>query len=137
MEKREHAIKVLIVDDQPDLLGVLKDILVAQNFKVSTSSSAEQALQSIKSEPFDLLISDIGLPGMNGWQLVEISLRYQEKLEAIMISSWKDDQTESHLRRTGASAIIHKPFRVNALLEAIDNLGLTPRNETDNNSKIG
>jgi len=137
MENKEHAIKILIVDDQPDLLGVLRDILVAQNFMVSTAGSAEQALQELKARTFDLIISDIGLPGMNGWQLVEAARRYQDGLEAIMISSWQDDETESHLRRTGASKIIHKPFRVDVLLEAIYGLGLNPGGGANTCSKIG
>ncbi|MCA1605330.1 MAG: response regulator, partial [Acidobacteria bacterium] len=73
---------VLIVDDQPDTLEMLTMHFRVRGYKTIACESAVQALQVAKSEPFDVLIADIAMPGMDGLQLIT-NLRQQKGLEEI------------------------------------------------------
>ncbi|MCK5126502.1 MAG: response regulator [candidate division Zixibacteria bacterium] len=122
MRKEIKKLQVLVVDDQVDLLGVLREILINENYEVLACSTGELALERLSQQQFNLLISDIGLPGIDGWQLVDAARQYQTDMSIIMITSWKNDETEMRKKRHGVSAVIHKPFRVIELMEAIHKL---------------
>lgn len=62
--------KVLIVDDLPQNRDWVSDLLAGYEFEVQTAASAEQALEQLECESFDLLISDMRMPGMDGWELL-------------------------------------------------------------------
>lgn len=71
------GVRVLAVDDQRDSLNLLRTILEAAGASVRTVGNASDALDAIRAEPGDVLIADIGMPGMDGLQLIR-ALRQME-----------------------------------------------------------
>ncbi len=65
---RRHA---LVVDDNPDITAMLAAVLRHAGYDVSTAHSAPDALEAARAEHFDVVISDIGMPGMNGYELAQ------------------------------------------------------------------
>ncbi len=137
MDNSERNLKVLIVDDQPELLGVLKEILTSEQFAVETAANGKIALDMIRKQSYDLMISDIGMPVMDGWQLVEASKQYRPEMMIILISSWKNEDTEKRQRQSSVSTIIHKPFRVTELFDEIKRLDLYHSTNNNQSMKIG
>lgn len=137
MGNQQASRKILIVDDQQELLGVLRELLTAEQFDVTTAATAEKAVEYLRSITFNLLISDIGLPGMDGWQLVAAAKQYAPYLPVILITSWKDEDTEKQLEKFNVSAVIRKPFRVAELFREIERLNLFHNTITDRTLKIG
>jgi len=116
--------KALVVDDVSDVTEMLAVLLSYAGYAVVTASSAPQALTAAHEDQFDVVISDIGMPGMNGYQLAR-ELRqlpgYEEvPLVAVTGYSMFDDYQRS--RSAGFNAHMTKPIDPSALLELIEQL---------------
>ena len=79
--------KILIVDDEPDSLEYLRVLLLSEGFRVTAAASGAQALELIDSEPPDLIICDLMMPGMAGLDLCA-QLREHERARGIPIIVW-------------------------------------------------
>lgn len=71
--------KILIVDDEPDMRGLLSDVLEEQGYRVATAESGEKALQGLAEEQYDLVLTDLRMKGMQGTALLgEIKQRHPD-----------------------------------------------------------
>ena len=68
--KRDNA-SILVVDDDPALLHSLKEILEAEGYEVTTAADGESGLRCLKEQAFDLVLSDLALPGLDGMELLK------------------------------------------------------------------
>jgi CheY-like chemotaxis protein len=114
----------LVVDDVSDVTEMLAVLLSHAGYAVVTASSAPQALSAANKIQFDVIISDIGMPGMNGYQLAR-ELRqlpgYEDvPLVAVTGYSMFDDRERS--KSAGFNAHMTKPIDPSALLELIEQL---------------
>ena len=104
--------RVLIVDDEAEIAELLRDILLADGHAVTTVADGESALASLAAEPFDLVLSDVMMPGMDGptlWR--ELRRRRPEPLPGFVLvtgDSLRLDRV-ADIRETGC-AVIEKPF---------------------------
>ncbi len=106
MDKRR---KVLVVDDQESMRILLQDLLEAIGYGVALAGGGQQALQLLSSDSFDLVLSDLNMPGMDGTALLkEIKKRYPE-LPVVIITGYGTFHTEKRVMREGASGYISKP----------------------------
>lgn len=115
-------LNIIVVDDQDDLRRVLKDLLALSNCRVEAVPDGETAQQMMRSDEFDVLITDIGLPGMSGWDLAQWARRRNHKLKIIVISSWKGEEAEPKQSRFDIARVIRKPFLFDDILETINQL---------------
>lgn len=129
--------KVLIVDDNADILASLSAILLANNFEVVTANTAKAALALIASDDaFDILLCDLHLPGNAGGITVVSAMRHTHpETITIVFSGYPDLQQAMSVILLQADEILVKPFNVPALLELIENrllnmkLRVRPRSE--------
>ena len=113
--------KVLIVDDSPTELHVLTQLLQKHGYSVVTADSGEEGVRKAKSERPDLVLMDIVMPGMNGFQATRSISKDPEtaKIPVIVCSS-KDQETDKAWGlRQGAKDYIVKPIRENELMAKI------------------
>jgi len=112
---------ILLVDDEPALLELVREMLEAQGYRVLQATSGEQALDILKQQSVDILFSDVIMPGMDGFQLAKI---VQEKHPGVKIqfaSGYTDDlATESDQQLL--NNMVYKPYNKEALLQSIHNL---------------
>ncbi|MBU2567962.1 MAG: response regulator [Elusimicrobia bacterium] len=119
MAKKQKNGKVLIVDDEPDMVLVLGDFLAKEGFKVYTSHSGEQAIEKIKNEQIDMVLLDLAMPGMGGLEtLVEIK-KIKPETHVMMITAYRDAEKVVQAFRLGAFDCIFKPFDFKYLRESI------------------
>lgn len=105
--------KILIVDDSISVRKALERILGARdNFDVRTADSAEVALELVKAEVPDLIIADIVMPGMDGFELCRTVKQKAEhsKLPILLISGLVTPDVEAQTREAGAVGVVKKPF---------------------------
>jgi DNA-binding NtrC family response regulator len=112
--------KILVVDDEVSILEVLKGILRRQGYRVRTALCGEEALTLIRAEPFDLLISDIRMGGMDGLALLAEARREQAHLAVIMMTAYAAVETAVEAMRKGAFDYVCKPFKVDELLVTVE-----------------
>ncbi len=109
--------EILIVDDEPDMLEMLKRSLSADlNCRLSTASSAESALRTLSDSHIDLALIDIKMPEMDGLELLELIKRKWPDLTVIMMTGYGTIDTAVYAMKQGAYDFITKPFDHEALL---------------------
>lgn len=103
---------VLLIDDEPEWLSVISDALQQQPFRLVTASSGESALEKLKKLHPDLILSDVRMPIMNGFDLYE-RIRSNPKLKGIpyvFMSSIDDFDAIHFAKQLGADDYVTKPF---------------------------
>ena len=114
------GISVLVIDDEPGMRSFLQRGLARHSALVETAGDTQEAQGLLARCHFDLLISDIRLPGKNGVQWVQELRDQGSSLDVIFITAHADLETAIAALRAGASDFILKPFRVEQLLAAVD-----------------
>jgi signal transduction histidine kinase/CheY-like chemotaxis protein len=113
--------RVLLVDDHHDTCIGMKRMLERHGYKITVAHSAEQAVEKVRSEDFDLLISDIGLPDRSGYELMR-EVRLKKDLPGIALSGFGSEQDISQAREAGFSEHLTKPINFERLEKTIQTL---------------
>jgi two-component system KDP operon response regulator KdpE len=103
-------LRILVVDDEPPIRRLLRTTLAAQDYRVEEAADGEAALDFLKRNPVDLVVLDLGLPGMDGLDVVR-RLRGQGNVTPIIILSSRDDEAgKVAALDLGADDYVSKPF---------------------------
>ena len=100
---------ILIVDDDDKIRNLLKDFLISNNFLVSTAINGEEALKKINIINFDVLILDIMMPGIDGYELTKI-IRSSSLVPIIHLTAMGDTNNVIQGLEIGADDYLSKPF---------------------------
>lgn len=101
---------VLIVDDDQSVLTMLYKVIRSNGLNAETASSGEEALASIRKNTYDLILMDINMPGMNGFEVVEALRRDNITTPIIIISGRQEDYDTLYGLDIGADDYVTKPF---------------------------
>ena len=104
--------RVLLVDDSPTFLKIMRKVLASSVFHLDISDErrGEAALQRCGAEPFDIVLLDINMPGLNGLETLAGLKRERPDSKVVMISAEHNPALEREALELGASAVMHKPF---------------------------
>jgi len=112
--------RILIVDDEPDTLGLIELTLQTAGYNVRTAANGDQALTIILNDTFDLILLDIMMPGMTGFDLVQtLSDRQVEVPPVIFLTAKSGDEDKEMGDTLGAAAFLTKPTTRGDLLDTI------------------
>jgi len=109
--------RILVVDDQRDILDLTATVLAGEGYGVSAVDSGAAALELLAREPFDLVLLDINMPEMDGWETLRL-IRADELLDGlpvVMFSVKGELRDKVQSMQEGALDYITKPFRVDEL----------------------
>lgn len=124
--RRRPNCKILIVDDEPEILQSLRFILSREGFIVQSAESAEAALAAVEAEIPDILLTDVQMSGSDGLELIS-TLRKRHRTFPILAMTGATHNTLAFARKLGADAAIRKPFQKAELVDLIDYcLGRSP-----------
>lgn len=107
---------ILVVDDEPDVAAVVKDVLAIAGHDVDVAGSGAVALEMIELKAYDLVFSDLGMPDMSGWDVAERIGERKPGLTVALVTGWGTSLDEGEAARRGISAVVHKPFEIDELL---------------------
>jgi DNA-binding response OmpR family regulator len=112
--------RVLIVDDEPDILLMLRVSLEASGYDVGLAADGDVALQRIGQEHFDLVLLDLMMPVLDGWEVLE-TLKTKADAPIIIVLSAKSARADiTKAMDLGATDYITKPFPIEALIGRIE-----------------
>jgi len=113
--------KILVVDDELDMLMVIKLRLEASGFEVITATDGLEGLNAARKDNPDLIVLDIMLPKMNGYKVARF-LKFDEeykKIPIVMLTALGGEEDRTTGIETGADAYLTKPFETEQLLSAV------------------
>ncbi len=122
MDPRERTLgkRILIVDDDAALCGSLSEQLqLHEEFVVGEAASGNAALERLKSQRYDLVLLDVGLPDIDGRELCKVMRRGGHKMPIIMLTAADSDADTILGLQSGANDYVTKPFRLGVLLARI------------------
>lgn len=112
--------RILLIDDEVDILKVLSMILQSRGHETVAVSDGNEAYQIIGSEDFDLMITDLRMSPVDGIQLLRLALDVRPTMPVIMITAYGSVETAIEALQLGAFDYIKKPFKTEELLTAIN-----------------
>jgi len=128
--------RILIVEDEPDLLASLAQALREEGYAVDTADNGDDGLFNAEGTDYDAIVLDVMLPGMDGWELLR-RLRQTKKTPVLMLTA--RDQTRDRVKGlgTGADDYVVKPFDLDEVFARLRAIIRRTTNQTTNRIEIG
>jgi DNA-binding NtrC family response regulator len=108
--------RILVVDNEAGILSVLTTLLKAEGYDVVPLREGDKAIEQLKSEEFDLLVSDIRMTPVNGMEVLKIAREQRPGMAVIMLTAYGTVETAIEALKLGAFDYVTKPFKVDELL---------------------
>jgi signal transduction histidine kinase len=102
--------RVLVIDDEPEIRGVLRDMLTSFGHTVIEAASGEEGLACCDSEGVDVILTDVSMPGMSGWDVAAACRRRFPRVPLGFVTGWGDRLDQAETRRSGVRFVLSKPF---------------------------
>ena len=120
MEKEaQQSYTILVIDDDERVRTLLRDILVFGGHQVIEASDGILGMKYLEEGKFDMVLTDLGMPAMNGWEVAKWVKRKTPQIPVGLITGWGKNLEEEKIKESGVDLIIGKPFQVNEILEAV------------------
>jgi len=110
--------RVLVVDDEASIRDLLAKTLALAEYDVDVASDGRTALERMRMYPYDLLIADLKMPGMDGLTVIREAKRYKADLPVIIITGFSTESSAIEAVNLGVAGYLTKPFRVPQVLSA-------------------
>ena len=114
-----RAYRILVCDDEPAVLRALGVALESHGYAISPTATGEAAVARAASEPPDVVLLDLGLPGIDGRETIRRLRSFLPDTPIIVLSAWGEDQTKVEALDLGADDYVEKPFAMPELLARI------------------
>jgi len=111
--------RVLIVDDEQEIVLMLEKLLSAEGYEVTVALSGRSAMALFNQSDYQLVIADLGLPDMPGWEIASAVHETHPEIPVILITGWGVNTSEEDLRKYHIRELIFKPFDTESLLGAV------------------
>lgn len=128
-----NTFNLLIVDDDQDVLDLIYDVLLSENYNIDTEIDPNVALKKIESNDYDIIITDLIMPGLDGMQLINAAKEKNNDCRAIVITGHATVNTAIQALQLGVFDYVNKPVNQaeikNLVLRATENLALSRSNQ--------
>lgn len=113
--------RILVVDDEPDVIAILQRMLTREGQEVITAQSGAEGLAALESASYDMVLTDLGMPDMSGVAIAHRARQINPDMPVILVTGWEATITPEQLTEMGATGVLAKPFtyaQLRALLAA-------------------
>jgi signal transduction histidine kinase/ActR/RegA family two-component response regulator len=119
---RRDGLRILVVDDEDYVRELLSDILHLDGCEVSLAADGHEALSLFEGQEFDAVLTDVGLPGMSGWELARYVREQDEHIPLAVITGWGDAVSAEEQTAAKADWVIPKPFSVERITSLVQEI---------------
>ena len=113
---------ILVVDDEDMITETLRDILEELDYTVMTASNGYEAIDKVTATPFDVILMDIRMPGINGVEAFMEIKRIRPDATVMMMTAYSVEALIEKALKEGASGVMHKPLNIDKVIEFIQNV---------------
>ena len=107
--------RILVIEDDEEMRSLLKDFFEEYGFEIDSVSNGSEAFRKIAREPFDLIITDIRMPGLTGLDILPGIKKLQPEVSIIVITAFGSEEVSRKAFDRGATAYLEKPILFNKL----------------------
>ncbi len=119
--ERENKIRILIAEDEKNIGDLLLELLEQEGREIVLAQNGLEAIDKLRKEPFDLLITDLMMPEVDGMEVLHEAKKLQPQIMAIIITGYASLETAIQAVKEGAYDYLRKPFRLEELKISVDN----------------
>jgi DNA-binding NtrC family response regulator len=112
--------KILVVDDEDALRTVLSAELEGEGYKVSSAADGSEAISALKSQTFDLILLDIKMPNVDGFEVLKYVKENHPSTKVIMLTGFADLKNAIESKKLGAEDFVSKPYDLVDLLTTVE-----------------
>lgn len=121
-EGESKTCRLLVVDDDGEILGILRDMLRLKGHKVTAVSDARKALDLIESCSYDLILTDLGMPSVSGWEIARRAKAKDPRTPVVLITGWGVQYEHEDLSARGVDLVLCKPLSWDKLLAGLEKM---------------
>jgi signal transduction histidine kinase/ActR/RegA family two-component response regulator len=118
-ESPAGKVKILLIEDDNDLQGVLVDMLSGEGYEVKVACSGTEGISFLKLEKYDVIITDLGISGMTGWDFAAEAKEINPRIPVILVTGWGDQILTKEAKDLGVEVVLSKPIKRENLERAI------------------
>lgn len=111
--------RVLAVDDEAEILELISDILQEGGCRVQTAGGGEEALAKFAPGEVDLVLCDLGMRDMSGWEVVNAIRSRDSQVGVVLVTGWGATLSEEKVDEYGIDAVLNKPFEMKKMIETV------------------
>jgi signal transduction histidine kinase len=115
-------LSVLVVDDEPDFLAGMRDLLLAEGHEVTGARDGDDAVAKVADKDFDVILMDLGLPKRNGLEVIRALRGEGVQSKMVLVTGWDGEMARSDPRATMCDTILQKPFKLRDLKQVLTSL---------------
>jgi CheY-like chemotaxis protein len=113
------TVRVLLVEDDDDNRELMAEVLSAAGFEVVSAASGQEGLQTLSAGPVDVVVTDVGMPGMGGLELARAAKAIAPAVPVIIVTGWAERDDITGARGKEVDAVLIKPVDPDALAQAV------------------
>jgi len=113
---------ILVIDDEEPVREILCDILELAGYRAQAAASGPEGLALLKERKYDLVITDLRMPEMNGWEVARAIKGPQPHLPVVLVTAWGKELTRKQTQGNGIAAVVTKPFRSREITDTVREL---------------
>ena len=120
MNKNRGMARVLIVDDEDTVLQSLEILMDTEGHEVRKFQDSQKAADAIRSDSFDLMITDIRMTPLDGVDLMKLARQVQPNIGLVVVTAYASEKTMKQCFALGCAGYIKKPFKMQEVLDAVN-----------------
>jgi len=115
-------LRILVVDDNENIREMFEDFLNFEGYKPVLAKDGKEALKLFSEQDFDIVITDLGMPGMSGWELSKQIKQRKPEIPIVIITGWGAQLSAEDLKENKVELILSKPFSLDRVKQTLETL---------------
>ncbi|RKY71218.1 MAG: hypothetical protein DRP97_02425 [Candidatus Latescibacterota bacterium] len=120
--KATKTMRILVIDDEETIREATTGMLQSMGHCVSGASDGKEGIEQFRSGTFDIVITDLGMPGVSGWEVTEAVNKLRPETSVLLMTGWGVELDPEEVRKKSVDGILVKPFKIQELREKIESV---------------
>lgn len=121
--KIAKMLRILVVDDNENIREMLEDFLDLEGHHPILAKDGKEALKLFSEQDFDMVITDLGMPGMSGWEVTNHIKQKNPEMPVVIITGWGAQLSQEEVKGNKVDMILSKPFHLDQVKQMIETVG--------------
>jgi signal transduction histidine kinase/ActR/RegA family two-component response regulator len=117
--KESRQARILVIDDEDSVRDILSRMLKTKGHQVVVASNGEEGIEQFRSQPFDLVFTDLGMPKISGWEVGKTIKGINPKIPIAMITGWGMELDREKMSESGIDLVVSKPFNFDQVIHLV------------------